>query len=128
MSDILVLDASALLCLIHREQGWETVRTALPGSRIGAVNLGEVVARLSERGMTPEAIDSALGLLDLRVVAFDAEQARASGLLRQATRSAGLSLGDRACLVLAARLGATALTADRAWRGVEVGVKIQLIR
>jgi PIN domain nuclease of toxin-antitoxin system len=128
VSDLVVLDASALLCLIHREAGWEAVSASLPRSRIGAVNLGEVVARLSEHGVTPSAIDEALRLLDLRVVDFDAEQARASGLLRQATRAAGLSLGDRACLALAAKFDATALTADRAWRGLEVGVKIELIR
>ncbi|MGH7022942.1 MAG: type II toxin-antitoxin system VapC family toxin [Caulobacteraceae bacterium] len=128
MSDIFALDASALLCLIHREPGWEAVRAGLPGSRIGAVNLSEVIARMSERGMTAEAIDSALRLLDLRVVDFDADQARVTGLLRRETRAAGLSLGDRACLALAAKLGATALTADRAWRDVEVGVKIELIR
>jgi PIN domain nuclease of toxin-antitoxin system len=128
MSDAFVLDASAILCLIHREPGWEAVSAGLPRSRIGAVNLGEVVARLNDHGMTADAIDRALRLLDLRVVDFDAEQARASGLLRQKTRAAGLSLGDRACLALAAKLGATALTADRAWRAVDLGVKIELIR
>jgi len=128
VSDIFVLDASALLCLINRERGWESVVEALPRSRIGAVNLGEVVARMCDRGMTPDAIDTALSLLDLHVIEFDAELARASGLLRQKTRAAGLLLGDRACLALAARLGAIALTADRAWLDVDAGANIEMIR
>jgi PIN domain nuclease of toxin-antitoxin system len=45
-----------------------------------------------------------------------------------ATRGHGLSLGDRACLALARTLGATALTTDRAWRAVDVGVAIEVIR
>jgi PIN domain nuclease of toxin-antitoxin system len=37
-------------------------------------------------------------------------------------------LGDRACLALAIRKGATALTADRKWADLDVGCKIELIR
>jgi ribonuclease VapC len=46
------------------------------------------------------------------------------------TRSAGLSLGDRACLALAVRLGTKALTADRSWSRIAraVGVEVELIR
>ncbi|MBI3977092.1 MAG: hypothetical protein HY331_02795 [Chloroflexi bacterium] len=47
-------------------------------------------------------------------VDFDADLAYQAGLLHPATRQAGLSLGDRACLALARRLGLPALTADRA--------------
>ena len=46
------------------------------------------------------------------------------------TRPAGLSLGDRACLVLAKRLGAKAMTTDRAWTRIAeaVGVEVEVIR
>ena len=44
------------------------------------------------------------------------------------TRKAGLSLADRACLALALDLGATAVTADRAWAKVDVGVEVKVIR
>ena len=44
------------------------------------------------------------------------------------TRSAGLSLADRACLALASRLGVPAVTADRAWTTLDVGVEIVCIR
>ena len=48
--------------------------------------------------------------------------------LWQPTRGAGLSLGDRACLALARRLDVTAVTADRAWLGLDVGVDVNAIR
>jgi PIN domain nuclease of toxin-antitoxin system len=128
VSERFILDSSAVLCLLNREPGWELVEDALPRSSMSAVNLGEVVAKLVDYGMDPTSIDAALHPLQLRAVEFDAEQALASGLLRQKTRHAGLSLGDRACLALAAKLGAAALTADRAWQGVDAGVEIQLIR
>ena len=48
--------------------------------------------------------------------------------LRAATRHAGLSLGDRACLALALRESAPVMTADRDWLKVDVGVEVLLIR
>jgi PIN domain nuclease of toxin-antitoxin system len=40
----------------------------------------------------------------------------------------GLSLGDRACLALAMQRNATVYTADRAFKGMNVPIKIDLIR
>ena len=64
------------------------------------------------------------------MVAFDDGLAFAAGLLLPLTRSAGPSLGDRACLALARRSGTKVLTADRAWSTIEagVGVRIEIIR
>ncbi len=59
---------------------------------------------------------------------FDANQAVAAAALRAATRSHGLSFGDRACLALAQSTGLPVLTADRAWRGVGLDVDIEVIR
>lgn len=115
MSEAFVLDASAVLCLIRAEPGADVVKAALPQSRISAVNLTEVIGKLSELGLQTEVISQVLDPLRLRVVPFDERDAWSSGEMRRATRELGLSLGDRACLSLAARLGVTALTTDRAW-------------
>jgi len=124
-----VLDASALLALLNAEQGSEQVQAALAaGATMSAVNLSEVVAKLSEAGLSEAAIRSVLDSLALDVVDFDADQAYDAGLLRQATKPAGLSLGDRACLALAQRLGLPVVTADRNWRHMQLGVTIRLIR
>ncbi|TNC49617.1 type II toxin-antitoxin system VapC family toxin [Rubellimicrobium rubrum] len=128
MSKAVVLDSSALLCLLNGEAGADRVAEALPSAVIGAVNLAEVVTKLRERGLSAEEVEEALGGLNLDVRPLRALQAYATGHLRPATRSLGLSLGDRACLALAAELSAPALTADQAWSKVEAGVAIQLIR
>ena len=123
-----VVDASALLALLRREAGAEVVAAALAGgAAISAVNLSEVVAKLSEAGVVEEEVRTILDSLSLEVVDFDANHAYHAGLLRRLTRHAGLSLGDRACLALAQRLGLPALTADRAWGDLQLGIAIQLI-
>lgn len=125
----MVLDSSALLATFNDEPGTERVKTALAmGAVISTVSLSEVVAKLTDRGFTPEAIHAMLDGLRLQFAPFDGDLAYRAGLLRPATRHAGLSLGDRACLALAAQLGLPALTADRAWATVEVGVAVEVIR
>ena len=97
-------------------------------SVIGAVNYCELAAKLMTR--FPDANARALVLNNYapKVIAFDVDQARLAGELIAVTSSRGLSLGDRACLALAKIRGATALTADRAWAGIDVGVPVELIR
>lgn len=128
MSKVVVLDSSALLCVLNGEAGAERVTQVLPSAVIGAVNLAEVVTKLRERGLSVEEVDDVLGGLNLDVRPLTAAQAYATGHLRPATRTLGLSLGDPACLALAAELGASALTADQAWAGAEAGVDVEVIR
>jgi PIN domain nuclease of toxin-antitoxin system len=66
--------------------------------------------------------------LDLDLHPFDEPLAFETGALRAATRDRGLSLGDRACLALAQRLGASVLTADRAWQGLDLGIPVEVLR
>jgi ribonuclease VapC len=128
VSKAVVLDSSALLCLLNGETGADRVAEALPSAVIGAVNLAEVVTKLRERGLSAGEVEEALGGFNLDVRPFTALQAYATGNLRQATRSQGLSLGDRACLALAVELGAPALTADQAWGKVDAGAAVEVIR
>jgi PIN domain nuclease of toxin-antitoxin system len=112
----------------EREAGAERVVAVLPSAVVGAVNLREVVTKLREKGLSAEEADEVLAGLNLDVRPLTAAQATATGHLRPATRRLGLSLGDRACLALAAELGAAALTTDREWASVDVEVKIELVR
>ncbi len=123
-----VLDATALLALLHDEPGAEAVVEALPHSSISAVNLAEVVAKLAEARMPEEAIKIAMAGLGIEVLPFDEDLAYRTGLLRALTSRYGLSLGDRACLALGLRLGRPVITADRIWATLKVGVKIRVIR
>ena len=123
-----VIDASALLALLNDEPGADVVAEALPQGVISAVNLSEVVAKLCDAGMPEKAIHQALQPLGIEIVPFDEEQAYEAGLLRASTQDWGISLGDRACLSLAKKLGIDALTADRAWTELSIGTTIKVIR
>ena len=116
MSDgSVVLDASALLALLQGEPGSDVVTDLLPGSVMSAVNLSEVIAKLTDHGLSLDEVHAVLDGLPIDVRSFDRDAAFATGELRGMTRGAGLSLGDRACLALAMRLELKAITADRAW-------------
>ena len=127
---VAALDASALLALLLSEPGSEKVRGVLAESALTTVNLGEVVGHFARNGAAERDVRAVLDPLPIDLVVFDEELAFAAGLLVSATRPAGLSFGDRACLALALRLGVRALTADRSWSGVAeiIGVEIDLIR
>jgi PIN domain nuclease of toxin-antitoxin system len=124
----IVLDASAVLAVIHEEAGANKVEPHLGAACISAVNVSEVVSKLQDRGLTDAEIEEIFMTLDLDVRSHDASLAIATGLLRNATRAAGLSLGDRACLALGAALQARILTADQAWRKLKPGMEIEFIR
>jgi len=125
-----VLDASALLALVLGEPGADKVAMALGDAAISAVNLAEVTSQYALRGSAADEIREMMSQFSAYIVPFDEELALAAGALTPVTKPAGLSLGDRACLALALRLGAKALTGDRAWVRVAdaVGVEVELIR
>lgn len=129
-----VLDASALLAHLRDEPGADVVAEAIAsGAVISTVNLAEVFSRVADRGADPAKLAAELtqsGLLDgaITVEPFTTADAIDAGRLRPLTRDAGLSLGDRACLALARRLDAPALTADTDWQGVAHGVELRPIR
>lgn len=125
-----MVDASALLAIMTgetRAQRWGGRIGDIRESVVSAVNLSEVVAKLAERGMRAGEIRASVEKLGITVVSFDAPLAFEAGLLRPLTRGIGLSFGDRACLALALRLKQPALTTDRAWGRVRVGVEIMMM-
>jgi ribonuclease VapC len=123
-----VLDASALLALVQDEPGAERVEAVLDQAVLSSVNLTEVVTKLVAKGMHADETMAIADDLGWMVRSHDHGLAVDAGMLHGTTKSRGLSLGDRACLALGRRLGAPALTTDRAWAELEVGVVVQLIR
>lgn len=127
-----VLDASALLAYLRDEPGAELVAEAIAlGVVMSAVNLAEVLSRAAARGEDPSALADELTARGLLHGAIDVEPFRAVDAidvarLRPLTRAAGLAISDRACLALARRLGARAMTADTAWGDIEGDVDIEL--
>ena len=125
---MIVLDASALLAFLFRESGHAVVARHVDDSCISAVNLAEVLARFARDGHDPAMVLARLQSTSIEIVAFDAPAAAATAALAPATRKAGLSLGDRACLALAKTRGVAALTADQSWARLDVGVSVEVVR
>ncbi len=123
-----VLDASALLAVLQSEAGGELVRLVLECSVMSTVNWSEVVQKSLARGVETAGMRCEVEALGLTLVSFSKEEAETAGELWQTTRSAGLSLGDRACLALATKMGVPALTTDRAWADLDLPAEVQLVR
>ena len=123
-----VLDASALLAFSHGEEGAGEVGPFLGGSVISSVNWAEVLQRVISAGLEVWGKREDMESLGLQIHPFTAEDAESTAQLWAMRRRAGLSMGDRACLSLAQRLGLPALTADRVWATRDLDVEVRLIR
>jgi ribonuclease VapC len=126
----IVLDTSALLAALQSEPGGERVDDILMNDTcfMSTVNLAEFATKCLAGGMSKPDLHAVLGGFDMEIVGFDTALALMTGELRAPTHHLGLSLGDRACLALAKQLNATALTADRIWGKLELGIDIECIR
>jgi len=126
-----VLDSSALLAILNDESGAEIFSRRLDlleNATMSAVNVAEAYAKIVKSGMDPEDAWNAVTAPIAEIREFAADQAKISGGLVPHTSSLGLSLGDRACLALGIALNAPIYTADRAWKKLDVGILIHLIR
>jgi len=122
------------MAFIHGEDGKSVVAAALVGRlAISVANWAEVLSKVAENGGDPIALEidyRERGFIDSALTIEGITEAACVQIarLRPLTKKQGLSLADRACLVLANRLGLPALTADGAWADATVDAEIQLIR
>ena len=123
-----VLDSSAVLALMLKEHGGETVYARLRGSLLCAVNLAEILATLLDRAYDERVARVALDGLGLRVIPLDEDRALTAGVLRARFRRSGLSFADCACLALADATGLPALTGDRLWAELDHGIPVEVFR
>lgn len=129
-----VLDASALLAYLHEEPGADVVADALAESaRMSTANFAETLSKLADAGRVPSEVADELadrgilgGLLVLEPVTGD--DALTIADIRATTGRRDISLGDRACLALALRLGLPVLTSDGSWADLGLDVAVQPIR
>ena len=113
-----MLDASALLAWLNEERGAHQVEPLLDRSAISTVNLSEVLQKSLGRGANVEGLRADLEALGILPVPFEAQDAENAASMWEETKNLGLSLGDRACLATAQRLGLPAVTADSTWASI----------
>lgn len=126
----IVLDSSAVLAFLLDEPGGDAIPPVIDDAVVSTVNLAEIVAVLSRGGNADDEVRAIVADLAIAAIVPDEAMALDAGFLRETTRKAGLSLGDRFCLALARRLDAPVLTADRAWSEVagETQTEVRLVR
>jgi PIN domain nuclease of toxin-antitoxin system len=121
-----VLDASAVLALLQGEAGADQVEPMLDGALMSCVNLAEVLQKAEQHDVDSEGLEHDLEALGIDFRGFEAPDAR--GTVARWIAGTGLSLGDRACLALAATVGGTAVTTERGWIEATNDVSVTAIR
>ena len=112
---MIVLDASAVLAWLQDETGATSVDEALEdgGCFMSAANWSEVAQKTWQRAGVWEPAEALLKSYDL--VIEPVSETDATWAARKWLEASSLSLADRLCLALGARLGVVVLTADQNW-------------
>lgn len=121
-----VLDASAILALLQEESGADEVERLLDTALMSCVNLSEVLQKAEQHGVHIEGLEYDLEALGVEFRGFDVSSARPTADVW--SPGSGLSLGDRACLALAGRVGGTAVTTDARWAAAGLDVDLRVLR
>lgn len=125
----IVFDASALISLFAKEDGYQLIRKYIKNGVISSVNIAEVYKYCIEtQNLTEEDSKSLIRLSDIKIIDFCPEQALISAKIIHKTKQCGLSLGDRACLALAMLKDYPIITCDKIWQKVDLNVEIIIAR
>lgn len=125
---MIVLDSSALLAWFKGEDGADVVEEHIEGAVMSSVNVTEVVTRLIDLGISEDDAQLRVNAIGVTIDSFSPALAFRAARLRNATRAAGLSVGDRACIATAEARGLAVLSGDHEWKRVTLPVPVLYIR
>ncbi|MDP9467280.1 MAG: type II toxin-antitoxin system VapC family toxin [Chloroflexota bacterium] len=121
-----MIDASVVLAWLQDEPGSDVAERHLMEGTIGAANWSEVLQKARQHGAQAGLVARLLTSFGLRVADVTvADAERAADLWAMGSP---LSLADRLCLALGARLGLPVVTTDAAWRSARGGPRVILAR
>lgn len=120
--------ASAVLAIINEEISGNEVIHHLKQGVISTVNFSETIAMLRRANIAISEARALVRDLFSEIVLFDEEQACLAAEFKINSKQYGLSFGDCACLALAKVRNLAVLTADRAWKEINLGINVVLIR
>lgn len=125
----IVFDASALIALFAKENGYQLIKKYMKDGIISSVNIAEVYKYCIEsRDLTEDEARTLIKLSDIRIVDFCSEQALISAKICHKTKAYGISLGDRACLALAMLKNCPILTCDKIWQKLDLDIEFIMAR
>jgi len=123
-----VYKRQALRALLFEKPGAQAVAEVIAeGATASMVNLAEVATVLTSNRRDPSRVLEAVRA-QVELAPFSAADALAVAALYPQVSGRGTPLGDRACLALARRLDAPAVTAGHLWIGLSLDIAVQLIR
>ncbi len=123
-----LLDSSAVLAVLFREQGFNEVASCLNQAFISSVNYCEVISKVVSKNASPEESKFQIESIIENIIPFEKDLALKAGTLTSFTKQFGLSLGDRACIATALHYGYEIITSDRVWQQLSLPVKINVFR
>lgn len=125
-----VFDTSVLIAVIKEEFGFEEALEYLQNQVwMSSINLAEFFAwaMLHSDSKEKELLEF-IKDLKIQVVDFDLKTALDSAKIITKTKQYGLSLGDRACLMLGKNLNLPVITCDKVWDKVKMGCEVVVLR
>lgn len=125
----IVFDASVLIALFAKENGYQLIKTHMKDGIISSVNIAEVYKYCIEtQNLTENEAKTLIQLSDIKIIDFCPQQALIGAKIIHDTKCHGLSLGDRACIALAMFKNHPVLTCDKIWQKLDLDVKFIMAR